>query len=185
MACDQSSLPPRSIVTVPGDRAEIRIHHQLRSQGAGPQFGVRQVQVILLFQNVVGELVRHGHADAARISVVIDNVDAGHLGLFASVFRIGRHQKLLPVRPQRGPAAFVEPLRRDSDRARRGLSPLEARQVHPHAVRHLRGVLMHRRTVVRAGLVGEPGPAHQAARRLGMPERRQQPPIRLQPVHGS
>ena len=60
-----------------GHRIEIGIKNQFGPDGAFPQLAAGQIEVVLLLQDVIGELVTLSHADTTRLSVAVDEVDAG------------------------------------------------------------------------------------------------------------
>ena len=81
---DQNTLPSRSMTTAPFTRS-----NEGSSASSGPIAQARNFerrdQIVLLLQNVVGELVARGKAQAARLTRGIDDVNAGDFGLFAAV----------------------------------------------------------------------------------------------------
>lgn len=82
---------------------------KFRAVTATAQFRVREVQVILALHDVIGELVAHRKAQAIRLAVVANEVEAGHLWFFASVFSKRRHRERLTRANDNTAVAFVEP----------------------------------------------------------------------------
>jgi hypothetical protein len=70
---------------------------QRRAEAAIAQLGMGQVQVVLALGHVVRELVADGVADAVRLAVVADHVQAGDLRLFAAVEREVGHLQAWPL----------------------------------------------------------------------------------------
>ena len=124
-------------MTRPGHGVEDGIHDQLGAQGARAELGPGEVQVVLPLEAVVGELVPHGHAEATRPALGVDEIDAGDLGLFAAVLGVGRHEERLAVGAQDRARALVEPLGGDADAAGLGSAALQPPAEHPHAVGQL------------------------------------------------
>ena len=186
-----------------GHETEIRIDRELRAKGARPELRSREVQVVVFLELVIGKFVAGRHADTARVTRRVDHVHAGDLRLFATVFRVTRHQEFLAVGAQHGTVAFVEPLGRRSEPV--GFRPpaFETPTEHPHAVgkifvffdpgtpaprntRFTRGdsslrfarLGMHPVAAGGAAEMRETCSAHETSRRLGMVDRHQQTPRR-------
>src|ERR1700730_7636031 len=99
-------------------RMKIRVQHNLRAQRRSAKFGTREIQVISLFELVIGEFVSSGHADAAGLACGIDQIDSRYFGFLAAVFGVGRHDERLAVGAQNRAGAFVKPFRRRADATR-------------------------------------------------------------------
>src|SRR5437660_12234553 len=115
---------------------------------------------------MVGKFIPHCHADAPRLAGYVDDVDAGDLRLLAAVLSVCRHLEWLSVRTQNLSTAFVEPFRRNPNRALDRPPALSSPLVHLHAVGWSCIGSMHRLPVLCALNVRQPGAAYQAFPRL-------------------
>jgi hypothetical protein len=137
---------------------------------------VRQVQVILTFHDVVGELVADCITQAIRLAIVANDVEAAELGLFAGVFG-ERWQRERLTRPNDDAAvALVEPLRLYASLPRARFTALHAPFEDAHGVGHGRfvtGVLMHFVPCRGAAQMGQARAADEHVRRVRVIQRRQ------------
>ncbi len=69
---------------------------QFGADGAGPQLGMGEVEVVLPLHHVVGEFVGQREADPERRAVRADDVEAGDLRLLAAVQREGGRGQRAP-----------------------------------------------------------------------------------------
>ena len=173
-AC-QIRSPPRTTLILPRTSGGSS-----PSSSSGPnahcaQLGVRQIEVVLALEHVIGELVAERVADPARPAVVVDHVEHRDLGLLAAVQREAGHGQRLPGRRHDAAVALVEPLGRDARPVPFRSAALQAEPEHLHRVAELVLGLLHRlmHGIARLGAaeMGQPGAGHQAVRRIGMVER--------------
>ena len=127
---------------------------------------------------MVGKLVAERETDPVRLAIVADDVQAGDLGLFATVERKRRHLERLFARAHDRAVALVKPFGRDARAAAFRLAAFNAHAKHFHAVRQRlhRAVdlLVHRVARVGAAQMGQTGAGDVAVRGIRMVERRQQ-----------
>ncbi|VXB96765.1 hypothetical protein PSEUDO8O_20332 [Pseudomonas sp. 8O] len=150
-----------------------------RAEGTEAQLRVGQVQVVLALDHMVGELVAKGEADAIRLAIVANHIEAGQLGLLTEVLGEVGHREVLARANHDAAITFVEPLRLRAfaacGRATAGHAPLE----HLHGVGELAFGLLRLDLLVHlvagggAAQVGQAGAGHQAVRRIGVIQRRQ------------
>ena len=127
---------PRALdLTSPGHGGKFRRDDQFRPERAGAHFRSREVQVIFLFEHVVGKFIAQRQAHAPRPPVRPDNVAARDFRLLAAVLGVGRHEQRFAMRAQNRPIALVKPFRRGADCPRRGLALFDSKLKHFHAVR--------------------------------------------------
>ncbi len=95
---------------------------------------------------MIGELVAHRETEAIRLAIVADDIQAGHLRLFAGVFGERRQRERLPRTHDNAAVALVEPLRLHTGLPRRRFATLHAPFENAHGVGHRRfiaGLLVH------------------------------------------
>src|SRR5207248_4283664 len=105
--------PPRLTVTRDAgshsNGVELRVNHHLRPKGTTAKLGAGQVEIIFLFEFVIGKLVSSRHPDSIRLSVGGNQIQTRNLGLLAAVFRVPGNVEGFSMRSQREACAFVKP----------------------------------------------------------------------------
>src|SRR5687768_10996385 len=113
----------------PGSATDAARAFHVRRQGAGPQLRtdragaelrMGEIQVVLSLGHVVGELVADGEAEPSRYAGRIDQVQADELGLLAAVEREYRRGELGPAAGHDRAIALVEPFGLRARRRTRG-----------------------------------------------------------------
>src|SRR5262245_23584116 len=84
-------LPIAKDAAAAAEVIERMVGDQLRPNGADAQFRRGQVKVIDVLGDVIGPFVALRKTEAAGNAAVVDNVDAGDLGLLAAVRGEGRY----------------------------------------------------------------------------------------------
>ena len=130
---------------------------------------MRDVHEVLPFGHVVGEVVGEREADAPRRAAVVDDVDAGHLGLLAGGQR-ERPASAIGLRDGDDDVAvaLVEPLGLRADAPGRRLAGLEPQPEHLHRIAFgapSAGWLVHLVARLRAADVRETGAGDAQPRR--------------------
>ena len=135
-----------------------------------------QVQVVLALHDVIGELVTDGEPQAIRLAVVADDVQAGHLRFFTSIFGKRRQREGFAGTYDDAAVALVEPFRLNTGLPRRRLTALDAPFEDFHGVGHrgfVTGLLVHLVAGRGAAQMRQTGAADQHVRRVRVIERRQ------------
>src|SRR6185437_680173 len=94
---------------------EVWVDHKLRPHRAVAQLGMGEIEIILLFENMIGELIGHSHPDAARPSISVNHVHTSDFWFFAAIASEIRHYQRFSMGPNDGSRPLVKPFRRDAD----------------------------------------------------------------------
>ena len=140
-----------------GNMIESRIDDQLRTDRARPELRMGEIQIVSLFEPVIRELVAHRHANAARETLRIDEVDARYLRFLAAVLGEFRNFERFAVRPEDASVSLVKPLWSGAGLSGGRLPALHAPAIHPHAVCLLLNAGVHGVPALNAGEVREAG----------------------------
>src|SRR5690348_11978358 len=105
---------------------KLRIDHQLRPNRTSTQLGAGEVQIILLFETMIGEFIAGSHADSPRLPVGTDQVDCRNLTFLAAVLCECRYFKWLAVCAQYCSGAFIKPFGRNANAAVRRAPPINS-----------------------------------------------------------
>ena len=81
------------------DRLEFCIHHEFWPKGTSAQLRAREVQIILLFELMIGKLIADRKAHAIRPAIRSDQVNACDLSLFATILGVSGNVEWLSVSP--------------------------------------------------------------------------------------
>lgn len=107
--------PDDFAIAFDGDTAaivfEVGVDDEFRAEGAGAELGVGQVEIVFLFQHVVGEFVGKNEADTARFAGRIDDVSTRDFRFIATVVAETGDFEWLIVGAENGAAAFIKPFR--------------------------------------------------------------------------
>ncbi len=165
-----------------GARQALRqvAHAQLRPERTGAQFRMRQIQVVATLHDVIGVFITDGEAQAIRLAIMTDHIQAAQLGLFPAVFGKGRQRKRMSGTHDNAAVTLVEPLGLNTGLPRRRLAAFDAPFEDTHGVGHrgfVAGLLVHLVACRCTAQMCQPGAADQQVRRIRMVERRQDPQL--------
>ena len=170
--------------------------HRLR-QVAEQEFGtdravaqlrMRAVEVVLLLDDVIGELVADDVADAPRPAGVVGDIDAGDLGLLAAVEPERGDRQRRAGRDDAAAVSLVEPFRLHAGLARGRLAAVLPEAEHLHRVGQRRGRrtrsrrVMHRVARRGAAQMRDAGSGNEQVRGIRVVDGRTQPVVALHRV---
>ena len=126
-ARDQMRFAARSIHTSPGIESNAGVSTSSGPIADGPQLRAGEIQVVAPLEDVIREFVAGREARPARRAVAIDRCRRRRSPPSSPPPSANRGTtSASPCAAQHRPAAFVEPLRRDADDARRRPSAARA-----------------------------------------------------------
>ena len=164
---------PADAAHISGKLAEAQLGRECRLA----QFGVGEPQIIATLGDMVGKFVAHAKAQAERLAVIADQIDARDLGFFAAVLGKGGHGERRFGSGENRAITLVEPFGLHPGHARRRLAALFAHQEHAHRIGQVfaaRRRLVHLVAPFGGPKVRETSAGNQQMGSVGMIDRRQQ-----------